>query len=279
MAFRLRLVDAEKRQPLEEYRDAQGQTWVVGEEGVEYFVELTTPGGVSQASVEVDGVGVGYSWNVSHAKTSVLGNIKAGGSSDPGAEMVHRSFAFAKAAAPPPASDGGGGSSEDSRAPAFGSVSATWYRATKIDGGAAASYGSVTSAWQGNKDDELGKPMAAASKKKESIGALKSTVGTSIASGSSSWSTAKWTRHEMIAQAMLRYSSEFGLTIRGIIKPEGEEEDDDLAASGAVGPIRAARIAKRQAAAAVAAASKDTPIDLDDDDENGDPHASKKAKA
>ena len=77
-------------------------------------------------------------------------------------------------------------------------------------------------------------------------------------------------------------SSEFGLTVMGIIKPEDEEDHDDYKQGPApMGPIRAARAAKRAAAAAAAAAAtKDNPIDLlgDDDDETGNLQTGKKPK-
>ena len=122
--------------------------------------------------------------------------------------------------------------------------------------------------WEVGKNDHGFKTASSSGgkAKKEVMGALKSTIGASITRRDSSWSTASWIKHEVIHRITIRYATEFGLTIRGILKPDcGDDTREDITRQGP-GPLRLARMAKRKAAAEAAhAGNKDTPIVLDDD--------------
>ena len=286
--FSLRLLDAESGTALEEHMDAQGGAWYQGEPGSEYFIELAIDWdqGKTIAEIKVDGKCIGYTFR-GHGGgyTNKLGVHT---SPAPGMSQ-HVALAFASAAAGASEADddaqpaGGGGSG-----PPFGSVSVTWYRATdtgvanvpSLAGGAKSKISSWT-AVDGNVRASGDK-----GKKKDHIGALKSTMGsTSEAARAVSTAPSKaWLRHEALQTLSLRYTSEFGLVVRGILqdaqpaKAAADADDDE----STLGPLRLARKKAREereaAAARAAAGTKDDAIALDDDDDDDDDDAARPIK-
>ena len=192
-AFGLRLVDAATRQPLEEH-EKDGEVWVVGKPGAEFFLESRTWHGTNVMGwpIDIDGVGAGYSQYFSpHQPWKVHGAAQSGGG-------ANRAFRFATI---PAAADGQAAVGE------FGLVEMTWTEAAATDTPAGPS---VTPAWTSLAD------ATSAGTKKEGVGALKSTLGTTTQScvrGAFLWSRVG----PPLQTITIRYCEEAGLVARKII--------------------------------------------------------------
>lgn len=259
-AFVLRLVCARTDAELEEHTDDAGNTWVAGSEGDEFFVRVqlaADPGFDVQTVVEVDGASIGYTWNISgdqvdseSNKTSKLGPLKSGQQSSGGTQVTAHAFKFEKIGQPAADND----DNDDDSQPASGQVVARWHRAVK-SGQPALNTGVQT--WQG-----AGATAAAGgdkARKKEGASALKS--GTGATPTSYTWSQYMWEQHEEVARATIRYTSEFGLAVRGILK------DDQGGAPRASGLPRAKQGRARGGGGGSSSAAGSSVVDIDDDDE------------
>lgn len=266
--FALQLVDATAGIPLNEHIDGSGQAWVAGEEGDEYFLQVrhvADPGCDTKCIIEVDGEeidsrrkGLGSRLTWSHN----LGLRKAGQTVAPGEEGIIHALKFARIGQAAAAGDGGGAEDEDGRPPAHGLIVARFHRYTVI--GKRTKESTASSRWQGSSSQQ-------GDNKKEGAAALKSTTG-------SAPSSYKVSRHrtqtnEEVGRVSIRYTSEFGLAVRGMLTAGNDDQQQ------ADAPARTKR-RKREAgdhSAASSSAAAHVTIGDDDDEKEQKPAVSGRA--
>lgn len=249
-AFALQVVDADTGIPLKELVDQKdGQVWVEGSEGVQYFLQIShtrNPGYDTKCIVDVDGINLSK-----HHKRATdlhwsknLGIKKKGQDVAVGAEGISHALKFQRIGQVAAAD---GAEDEDGRPPACGMIVARWHRTTDL-GPARGGMKVRDNKWQGGASH-----AAAADNKKEGAAALKSTAG----SAPSTFRTAsrRTATHEEVGRITIRYTSDFGLAVRGLLK----DDEQDAAAAGALPkakrPKRAEAEGHRPAAAAGSSSS------------------------
>ena len=191
--FELRLVDATTKQPLIEY-EKDGEIWVVGRPGAEFFLESTSWRDTnSRANITIDGHDIGYAWT--YTPDQATERFLHGARQQDGDQTALR---FATV---PPATEGLSGGT--------GSVVMTWTAATVTDIPLDVH---VFGKWAGSA--LVG--ATSAGSKKEAVGALTSTLGTTSAIG-----TTRSTQWHSIGPPLqtitMRYCEEAGLVVRKII--------------------------------------------------------------
>lgn len=233
--FSLRLIRSGTDAAYEEHVDSKGETWIAGEEGEEYWIELGVKEatGHTLAEVQVDGSGIGYRWR---GKDEYVSKVGASKGSVPGEVAVHSAFAFAEMKTEP---DGDGQGNRE-----CGTIKVSWYSARNKN----VPVTTHTKGWKEGGDGVKGSG-------KEKIGGLKSKMGSATRSVGST-AVNRWEMGSLLKTLTIRYTSEFGLVVRGILRPSVEKKaEPDI-----VGPIRLARkLAKKRAREGTA----EYPIDLD----------------
>ena len=199
--YSLTIVDATTLVPLQEYTNGV-DTWVAGNPGDEFFVDLTShqKGSNTVASIDVDTVNIGYDIRLSSEgpQSGRLGPLKSGQVLHPGSTPMVHAFRFRTP------QTAGEGSSQS-----FGAVEAVW-NLTKYTG-IPADRTHTTHAWAGAQN------AVAPDGKKQGVGALASTSGsTPIRLGP--WAETIWSTHDEVARAKICYCEPFGLVARGILK-------------------------------------------------------------
>ena len=264
--FALQLVDANSGAPYKELLDTSGQSWVAGEQGDEYFLQakhVISPGCRTMCFLEVDGVRIGkYKKDAGSLGWSRnLGLKKSGQTIARGEEGVCHALKFQRIgqAAAQAADDDG---ADEGRPPAHGMITATFYRSTKLG----KKHHSTTTG-----GTNLGSSTQShADNKKEGAAALKSTAGSAPASYKPS--SHKSITHEELGRVTIRYTSDFGLAVRGLHKHgDGEQQHSAAAASSALLP-RAKRpkrdeAAHRPVASSSSSAAVVTVVDDEEDEQ------------
>jgi hypothetical protein len=102
---------------------------------------------------------------------------------------------------------------EDGGFPAAGGITVTFYRATASAHQAEIKTETITSEWRGS--DET---VAVASHKKEQS-SLRAGIGTTLGRLPTA-SDVAYDRHEVLATLNVRYTTDFGIAVRGLYTPE-----------------------------------------------------------
>lgn len=199
----LLLIDAETKQPLPEKVDRHGQTWVQGEPGNEFFVQVIhslPPFTHVQANVQVDGKDLGYTWITQGPNASDL----LGPNKDD--DTVH-SFKFVRHEASYE------GTEADLVMPSVGTVKAIWstvYKTAKTwdDDGSGLSH------WTALDDNH----HANAHNKKD-WAALKAGVG-SAPQHIAPMSDRVYEDGPLIGSLTIHYTTDFGMAVRGLVDEE-----------------------------------------------------------
>jgi len=199
----LELVNATTKVPLPEYTHSDGETWVEGRPGDEYLLKLTAHQAVTRTLADpilVDGtcVGVGVLHGPCHANQPVtLGSIPTGGASNNIAGKIEcPAFRFARLST----------SSDQTETTRHGTVTVTWSDAE--DTGQPTDIHHFQSSWNESQ-------TVAADSKKDGVGALKSTFGSS--SVEIPMATTRWLPTNRLYTITIRYCEQAGLVARKII--------------------------------------------------------------
>lgn len=222
-SFSLSLLNVDTGSAFKEHLDDKGNSWVAGEAGIEYWIEVQSDkeAGLTLAEVEVDGVKIGYRVKADSCKRK----IGAWNASD---NSSFKALAFSDAR-----SDNVEGGEDSANKPSFGMIKVTWYRAI------------VTTSSQSNsvkiKQWVGGSRPPSHSKGKEKAGSLKTTVGTTTASGARLCKE-HYKNGDVLCTLCLYYTSEFGLAVRKILKEPTEKK----VKTEVIGPLRAARKRARE---------------------------------
>ena len=158
--FGLGLVDATTRQPLKEY-PKNGEVWVVGKPGTEFFLQLSSWHTTSTAArpITVDGKSIGRSQNFKPSGNGVT--VSTVGARQ-GVSGSHTAFKFA--AIPPTDAD-------NAALGECGTITATWTAAVATNKNKNMANKSGHGMWAGPAGATVTEG------KKEAVGALKSAVG------------------------------------------------------------------------------------------------------
>ena len=205
-SFSLSLVDADSLDELREYGDVSSVSWVKANSGDEFFVVVRCELNESvKCFIKVDGTSIGYSWLTHSPSTSdPLGPIKGGQASD-GNEIVTHAFRFVHQ------------SVADEKLSSFGTVEATWY---SVKDTYTPSTPNLRS-WDGDANADA---------------PLRSCIG-SMPGSIPSFDGTSWIIDEKLASLSLHYTSEIGLSVRGLLEEESplkrkeaekEAEEDDV---------------------------------------------------
>jgi len=124
-------------------------------------------------------------------------------------------------------------------------------------GKARVSSSTVTTAWAGSSS------QAHADNKKEGAAALKSTAGS--APSSFKVSAKASLTHEEVGRVTIRYTSDFGLAVRGLLKDEDEQRQSAAAASSA---LPRAKRRRDEASRPAASSSSAAAVTIDDDSQD-----------
>ena len=102
----------------------------------------------------------------------------------------------------------------ESLPPSFGRIEAVWRRCTPSGGGASSLF-----LWQGSSS-------SASAESKEGAAALKAALGSTPTSLPVLDAGKYWEEHEEIGRAHIRYTSEFGLAVRGLLPAQDANENE-----------------------------------------------------
>lgn len=221
-----------------------GQTWVAGEDGAEFFLQIkhTNPGTDTSCKIAVDGEHL-TSWRMRHDNhdwSSKLGAIKRGQSLSAGDQGIMHALRFQRVGQSSASRDDQE-DEDESRLPTFGSVEAKWYRTVKTT---QLKSTVNTKGFGGSSAASIGGDKAS---KKEGAAALRSTAGSVPTTFVES--KFKSTLHEQLGAASIRFTSEFGLAVRGLLR------DEDASAPADGGALPRAKRSKRDERAAGSSSS------------------------
>lgn len=195
-------------QPLVERKDPDGNVWVKGDAGDEFFVtfgQISSGTCIVQAVVNVDGADIGYTltWKGGPYMSNPLGPLVAGQGS--GSTMKTTAFKFMRHS---PCDEGG---SSDTLQPKAGTVRFTFFRVTECSE-KKPYHLTPTKGWSSEA-------TAANSTHKKETTTLCAGVGTT-AGDAPIVSTVQYTRHEALATITVCYTTDFGIAVRGLYTPE-----------------------------------------------------------
>ena len=195
--FELVLIDAVTSLPLQEKTDALGRTWVKGDDGQEFFVQVNNSVlrrcGL-EVDVYVDGHDVGYSWGSVSASESDFIGIPVPQCPFPKV----RAFKFERRDAH---SD-----TPDRHVPGSGTVKAIWYE-TPVEAGAPMASDRVERKWCDSHSETSKHPKEASS--------LRATVG-SCEHSMQMFEEGVWERLRIVDSITIHYTSDFGMAVRGL---------------------------------------------------------------
>ena len=215
-AFSMVLLDADTKEPLRERVDSAGRTWVEGEEGRQFFVQV---GGENPqttiATIEVDGTSIGYEWRSSGPRTSEpLGSIKGNNFDE---ERVVRAFRFALHK-----KQQSGDEAQDSHPlnnTPVGTVTASWYTIQKEKNEASPAPWSVHNpkytAWSTAGDD-----VRAATHHKKEASTLRAEVGSTPHTLACKTSNVSYLKKDHLQTLTIHYTTSFGLAVRHLLTDE-----------------------------------------------------------
>lgn len=206
-AFSLALTDASTGEERREYVDAMGTTWVKGERGDEFFILLKNQDTRDAlCEIFVDDVNLGYAYTMPRTSVSApIGVLKTGQSwSD--THLISHALKFVERAR----ATIGEEDVEDGRRPSAGSVTVKWYNCT-WDYKPVVSV-TATSSWSGS--------TVASSMHKKEQSQLRSEEGSTASTLFNDPESTRARRGELLATAVVQYTSDFGLAVRGLLTAE-----------------------------------------------------------
>lgn len=211
--FGLHLVDAVTEGKLREHVDDDGMTWVKGDAGEEFFVQISCETFQTiKCEVSVDGKGIGYTWLTHKPDISIpLGPIKANQDTEPSSTngMVTHAFRFVELDVPSDQTGGAAGDDDDENIrPGYGTIVAKWFTTRHVS----SELLFVAKTWEGTEA-----PASTRSDNKKDASVMRSTVGC-MPGSLPPVVPGVYEKHEEIGRLEIRYTSDFGMAVRGLYK-------------------------------------------------------------
>lgn len=211
-AFSLTLTDASTGEERREYVDTMGTTWVKGEEKDEFFIMLSNQDTRDAlCKILVDDVDLGYSYKMPRTRTSTpLGVLKSGQSwSD--SKLISHALKFVEKTRASTKEE----SEEDGRLPSTGSVTVNWYHCIWEYDSVKSETTRTTTSWSGTASGALSSTMH-----KKEHSQLRSEVGSAASTLKNDPSGPTARCGEILATTTVRYTSDFGLAVRGLLSAD-----------------------------------------------------------
>ena len=208
--FGVRLTQASTGDARHEYFDGTGAAWVKGEEDDEFFIVLTNNDlRPALCKVYVDGVHLGYDFQLPASQTSPPLGVLKSGQSFGDSNLLSHALRFVKRARDECTAE----DEDDRRIPSAGSVTVKWYNCVWDGPSHKTDPTLTTTSWRGAS-------ATSSTMHKKEQSQLRSEEGSAASSLCNPSSGVRARCGELLDTITVQYTSDFGLAVRGLLTEE-----------------------------------------------------------